>query len=288
MSNLIRRVKTVVESLLKCNVYRVNDGLLMIRRGACSPLPMELGRNYLVRASAGCDRYLSSDMNQFLTDLNLQQVINRYSIDLVLDVGANVGQFASRLRQHIDYKGQIMSFEPVQATFAKLSAAAALDPLWDVHCFALGTEETQATINVADASTFTSFLTPRPDQVNTFGANALRTHQETVTVRRLDNFLDENIIMARNRNVLLKMDTQGYDLQVFSGLGTWVDRVPCILSEISGVPLYDGMPTFAASISVYEHAGYIPASIHTVGVDPKTLAMIDADCLLIRAPIEEK
>lgn len=49
------------------------------------------------------------------------------SIDTVLDVGANVGQFASSLRKK-GFSGRLESFEPVSSVFADLEDAAAMTP----------------------------------------------------------------------------------------------------------------------------------------------------------------
>ena len=48
-----------------------------------------------------------------------QHLIQHYGIDLVLDVGANVGQFGQGMRR-LDYKGRIVSFEPLTSAFGVL------------------------------------------------------------------------------------------------------------------------------------------------------------------------
>ena len=79
-------------------------------------------------------------------------------IDLILDVGANTGQFATRLRQ-AGYRGRIESFEPVPETVAVLRKAARDDPRWRVHELALGEEDGTAVINVTPG-TLSSLLAP--------------------------------------------------------------------------------------------------------------------------------
>jgi FkbM family methyltransferase len=49
--------------------------------------------------------------------------IENRGINLVLDVGANVGQFGLSLRNR-GYAGQIMSFEPVSDAFNELKKVA--------------------------------------------------------------------------------------------------------------------------------------------------------------------
>ncbi len=55
-----------------------------------------------------------------------------------------------------------------------------------------------------------------------------------VSVRRLDDVLDELADTVQGRRVFLKIDTQGYDLNVFRGLGSRVNDVVALL--IRGIP----------------------------------------------------
>ena len=57
----------------------------------------------------------------------LLKALNRFDVDLVLDVGANVGQFASELRL-VGYKGSFVSFEPLSVAHKTLSEVAGRDP----------------------------------------------------------------------------------------------------------------------------------------------------------------
>ena len=62
--------------------------------------------------------------------LYLTKLLRRMSINCVIDVGANKGQFASELRA-AGYRGHICSFEPVPLTFSELGARFRGDPRWD-------------------------------------------------------------------------------------------------------------------------------------------------------------
>ena len=46
------------------------------------------------------------------------KLLDSYSIDLILDVGANTGQYAARMRG-IGYAGEIVSFEPMRAEIGR-------------------------------------------------------------------------------------------------------------------------------------------------------------------------
>src|SRR6185312_9362363 len=60
---------------------------------------------------------------------HLKLLLSRLEIDCVIDVGAHDGEFARFLRD-LGYQGEIVSFEPVKATFERLCAAFAGDPHW--------------------------------------------------------------------------------------------------------------------------------------------------------------
>ncbi len=73
--------------------------------------------------------------------------IGELGATVVLDVGANVGQFAQHLRA-AGWEGRIVSYEPLSTAFGALSRNAAKDPQWQVFNVALG-----ATKGSAHAST---------------------------------------------------------------------------------------------------------------------------------------
>ena len=72
-----------------------------------------------------------------LLDEHIKKIIERYEIDLVIDVGANNGQFGRLLRE-TGYEGDILSFEPVGKTFVKLRENCANDNKWRQIKLALG------------------------------------------------------------------------------------------------------------------------------------------------------
>jgi FkbM family methyltransferase len=80
--------------------------------------------------------------------------INRFEVDLILDVGANAGQFALQFRS-LGYKGRLVSFEPLSSAHAKLEKTARRDSRWTVHprC-AIGAQNGGVEINIAGNSMF--------------------------------------------------------------------------------------------------------------------------------------
>lgn len=218
-------------------------------------------------------------MESYLGDLHLSWVLEELGIDCVLDVGANTGQFARRLRRH-GYTGRIVSFEPLPHLVEELREAAAEDPDWHVFGCALGDEETTAEINVVpgkmssmlDASEFGRQWKPR------LGAARV----ETVDVRRLDSVYDECIAGLANPRVFLKMDTQGYDLATMHGAGRRLDEIVGLQSELACVPIYEGMRRLPEQLAAYEAEGFEISGMSPVTRHRETLRVIEFDVVMVR------
>ena len=194
-------------------------------------------------------------------DANLLGVISECGVDTIIDVGANEGQFALRIRE-LGFVGSIHSFEPLERTFKILSKTSAEDKNWCVHNFALGRAVGDATINVSNATDLSSLLNP-----NAFGSEQYRdikvSRREKVAKTTLDEFLSNNKNVSSDR-ILLKIDTQGYDLEVFAGAKLSLGRIRCILSEISFMPLYDGMPSYLQALAEYNKWGFYVRGIYPI------------------------
>jgi hypothetical protein len=62
----------------------------------------------------------------------------------------------------------------------------------------------------------------------------------------------------------LKMNTQGYDLEVFKGTAGCMDKIRGIQSELSVQPLYKNMPHFLEALDAYAAAGFDPYNLSVV------------------------
>ena len=195
------------------------------------------------------------------------------NIDLVLDVGANEGQFSEALRAR-GYRGRIISFEPIPAVYRILARKAAMDGRWEAHNIALGEKAGDATINVAKASVFSSLLPPSAAAVQ-HEPDAAVTHAEPIHVRRLDE-----IGLDLTGNVLLKIDTQGYERQVLEGAEGVLPRMKGVLMELPLINLYEGNWSLPDAVIFMAASGFVPAQIHPVSyhaLDP--VSVIEVDCL---------
>jgi hypothetical protein len=209
--------------------------------------------------------------------LRLRQLFARHGIDTVIDVGANRGQYRDFLRDRVGFDGSIVSFEPVPELAAALAARAVRDPLWTVHPCALGAEPGTMEFNVMEESVFSSFRAPVP--AGSDDQQRMNTVARTLAVP-VDT-LDARLAGLDLRRAYLKLDTQGFDLEVLKGGNRAVSAVAALQTEVSFVALYDGMPGYAEAIAAFEAFGLRVADLFLVSTDDAGRA-IEFDCLMVR------
>lgn len=194
-------------------------------------------------------------------------------IDVVLDVGANVGQFGMSLRAK-GYRGKIISFEPISSVYETLAPKARADGNWEANQFGLGAISEQAVINVSDSTVFSSMLTAT-SAATRFADTAVVTRQETIEVRTLNE-----LFPALSGNVLLKIDTQGYERQVLEGGSRVLPNVKGVLMELPIVHLYEGTWQFHEAVAFMAKVGFVPAQIHPVNFHTADqVSLLEVDCL---------
>ncbi len=218
----------------------------------------------------------------YVAELHIVGVLDTYGVNCVLDVGANRGQYAQRLRSS-GYTGHIISFEPVPAIAEVLEKQAADDDKWTVHRVALGREDTVTTMHVVPVTdTLSSMLPP-----SEYGKLRFPTMSEATTievpVRRLDGMLDALVADIPDPRLYLKLDTQGFDLAVFEGLGERAEDIVAMQSELALMNIYDGMPRMPEVIEIYEAAGFEVSGLFPVSREFSTTRVLEYDCILVRA-----
>jgi len=188
-------------------------------------------------------------------DAQLVAVLEYFRITVVLDVGANVGQYAQRLRRH-GYRGRIVSFEPLADAHADLVRRAASDPLWEVGPrMALGEREGEVELEVSAESDMSSVL-PQTPLLRRVSPSSAVAHRETVPMRRLDRVAPE--WLRPDDRPLLKIDTQGYEARVLDGAGGLIERLAGVQLELSLVPIYRGEVDFRTMLARLDGLGFAP------------------------------
>jgi FkbM family methyltransferase len=212
---------------------------------------------------------------------HLGQLLRLLKVSCLIDVGANAGQYGLMLRK-AGYRGRIASFEPVTATFAELARLAATDPDWRTFKYALGSKPEEKEIRVTRSSVFASFLAPSEYSKEKYPEAMPIVDTERVQIRTLDEMLPEITQGIAAPRLFLKMDTQGYDLEVFAGAGKSLPQVLGLQTEISIQAIYEGMPDYLQSLTRYTQAGFVLTGLYPVSRDRETLGLIELDCVMRR------
>lgn len=206
-------------------------------------------------------------------------LIANQHIDLVLDVGANAGQYARSLRE-AGYQGEILSFEPLRDAWTQCAAHASHDPRWTLAPrMALGARETQIDIHVAKNSASSSIL-PMRDLHRQAAPQSAYVSRESVDLRRLDRVAAEAV--ARAARPLLKIDTQGYELEVLDGASGLLDRIHGVQVEMSLAPLYDNGPLMRDVLGFLEERGFAPYAILPEFIDSRSGRMLQVEGVFFR------
>jgi len=210
----------------------------------------------------------------------LQRIFSYHEIDLVFDVGANIGQYAKHLRQ-FGYSGRIVSFEPLSSAHAKLVAASNNDPLWEVAPrTAIGNRDGEISINISTNSVSSSVL-PMLELHTKSAPESEYYASETVKLSRLDTAA--SIYLSQSaQSIYLKIDVQGLETQVLEGASQILPSVKGIQLELSLVPLYEGEPLFRDMLDNMNKLGYELFAVIPGFTDMKSGRLLQLDGIFFK------
>ena len=184
-------------------------------------------REFLTRIGSNVDSPFISIVRN-LEDSNVSNVI---------DVGANVGQFGLDIRRH-GFKGQIVSYEPVNETFGLLTQTTRRHQPWKAIQLGLGAAESERTINISGNDGLSSSLLEMGSlHLENFPDSATVSRQN-ISISTIDNQLV--VLGLRPQEIMLKLDVQGFEAEVLKGASQSISKIPLCYLEVSITPLYEG------------------------------------------------
>jgi FkbM family methyltransferase len=200
------------------------------------------------------------------------------AITVVIDVGANIGQYAGAVRR-CGFQGRIVSVEPLPEAHTSLVRSAKHDSRWEQHNLALGKRDGNITINVSANSVSSSALPMLTSHLDA-APQSVYTGTVLAKVRRLDTLRDQ-LVRPADR-VWLKLDVQGLESDVLEGAGGTLEQVAGIEAELSLVPLYKDQELF---YEVSEHLysrDFFCAFLEPEFADPRSGHMLAINALFLR------
>jgi FkbM family methyltransferase len=217
------------------------------------------------------------------------RAMRRADVGCAFDVGAHRGEFASGIRR-AGYEGPIVSFEPNSDAARTLKARAARDGRWSVQEYALGAANADGQLHRPNTTQFASLRETLPYGEERWGDQVTVRDVVKVPVRCLDSVF-ESVVPAgvdpsTPGSLLLKIDTQGSDLDVLEGATRVLRFVSVLVIELSVIPLYEGAPRLVDALRYVEDAGFVLASVVPVTHDRGSGVPIELDgCFLRRSVV---
>lgn len=206
-------------------------------------------------------------------------LLKSYNIDLVLDIGANIGQFAEQMRSDVGYTGNIISFEPLSSEFELLKKKSDSDKKWKaIHC-AIGDIEQKSQINIAGNSYSSSILSMLESHEKS-APDSKYVGQETIDIKTLDGIMDD--LQINDANTYLKIDTQGFEGKVIKGAETSLSYIDTIQLEMSLSPLYENELLFNELYVILLAKGYTLVAFEPGFSDSKSGQMLQVDGIFHR------
>lgn len=202
------------------------------------------------------------------------KLMHGYGVDLVLDIGANTGQYAQCIRD-MGYTGEIVSFEPLRSAFEKLTANARNDRAWSCMDFALGESNSETSIHVSENSVSSSILPMLPEHEKHAPSSRV-TNDELVRLKRLDDLPEWSEWRSRN-GIWLKIDVQGYENSVLSGATNCLSDITAIQLELSLRPLYAQQLTIIQMMERLSDLGFDPIAFEPGFSDKKSGEYLQVD-----------
>jgi len=195
------------------------------------------------------------DIKHLPTDPQIRNklyLLKKNNIDLIFDVGANLGQFARNMRD-LGYKKEIVSFEPLPEAFNILSQNTVNDENWKIVNIAIGNFDGEITMHIAKNSYSSSILDILPRHIES-APDSIFIDQIKVPIKKVDTIIDQ--YYEKGNNLLIKIDTQGYERQVFEGSLESLGKVRGFQIELSLTSLYRGETLIQEMIDLLRDYGF--------------------------------
>jgi FkbM family methyltransferase len=225
-------------------------------------------------------RHLGYEVRQFTPLRSLaaarRHLLEALEIDVVVDVGANTGQYGELLRRE-GFRGRIVSLEPVPEAYEELRAAAAADGAWTALPVAAADRDGELALNVTRDSRSSSMLA-RNDRFADRPGWAPKEVQR-VTGRRLESLTNE--ILRDGERAYLKLDVQGYERQVIEGAGGALHRFGALELELSLAPLYEGQAQLVDMLPFLAARAFHPVALEPILLDDDG-RLIELDGIFMR------
>ena len=229
---------------------------------------LSLANLYLQKRNPGVD-----PTEQLVTSLN------HFNINYVIDIGANVGQFSVEILDN-GFKGEIISFEPLTSAYSELVKNSKKYNNWTIYPkSAIGNTDGEIEINISNNSVSSSILNISKKHID--ASNESRyIGIEKVRIHKLDSLFSKE--QLKDKNIFIKIDTQGFEWQVLEGASNILEDTKGLLCELSFDKLYEGQHLWQEIITKLEQYNFKLWSLQYGLTDKTTGQTLQCDAIFYK------
>tara|TARA_R110001583_G_scaffold162719_1_gene314987 strand:- start:42778 stop:43518 length:741 start_codon:yes stop_codon:yes gene_type:complete len=216
--------------------------------------------------------------NKFYPDLARRiKIMKNLEINLLFDIGANNGQYATQIR-NLGYTEKIISFEPLDDVYQSLLEVSKNDAKWSIRNLALGDKKEYNYINISENSMSSSILEMLPLHLES-APQSKYINKQKIEIDTIDTVLQE--FDSDNNHIMLKVDAQGYEKKILDGALNSIDKIKIIQLEMSLEPLYKGEIDFVEMIQFMKSIGFNLYSIENGYADEHRSKLLQVDGIFV-------
>lgn len=204
-------------------------------------------------------------------------LVKKNNINKIIDVGANIGQYAIGMRE-AGFVGEIISFEPLYDVFLKLKNNAEKERKWQVYNYAIGREDGDAVINIAKNSISSSINNMQEAHLKA-APGSLYIGKEKILIKKLDSLFDS--FYENNDRVMLKIDTQGFEKNVIDGAEKSLDKIVLLQLEMSLISLYENEMLFSEMLEYLKERNFQLMYLENGFYDERNGQLLQVDGIFI-------
>jgi FkbM family methyltransferase len=156
---------------------------------------------------------------------------------VILDVGGGTASTAVIFSKYFP-NIPIYIFEPLEENFNIILKTAQKNAHWIPVNKAVGSQIGTTNINIAHRSTASSLLEMNASTEG-YGDMLVLQKKETIKITTLDSEVPDN-----QQVIILKMDVQGFELEVLKGAIQTLQRTAIVVMEVNNHDGYKGAPTY--------------------------------------------
>jgi len=164
-------------------------------------------------------------------NIELENLIKGLDVKIIIDIGSNKGQFILLTEKLLNCK-KIYSFEPIKELIEKQKKFFSYRDNINFYNFALGQKTEKKKFFLTKRKDSSSFLKINENINN---ADYLIENEINVNIHCLDNIINNQDL---SDTTLVKIDVQGYELEVLKGSLRILKKIKFILIEVSENEIY--------------------------------------------------